>query len=219
MRYNADLQHLFLNHRRTSSHATHLDQSALPVEKCLRRGYNAKMNIPSSLKPVGTPSGPRGRSLQAARPFNPGELIAHFTAPSIVLPDSPSLHSTCSHCLRTDLPVRACTGCRSTHYCSISCQKSDWSLVHKAECKVFKRVAAEGHDLLPTPVRALVQLLLRGDMKALLGDMAGHEAELRRNRAEWRDMELQAMAALHYLEPEATPRRMGEALTLLCKVR
>lgn len=176
------------------------------------------MDVPPGLGREGTASSPRGRSLKATRSFEPGEIIAQFATPSLVLPDSPSLHITCSYCLRTDLDVRACTGCRGTYYCSTPCQKSDWSLVHKAECNVFKRVKAEGHDFLPTPVRSLVQMLLRAELKAAAAEMEGHLEAHRNNRSEWKDMELQALASLHYLEREATPKRVGEALELLCKV-
>ncbi|KAK6062671.1 SET and MYND protein [Seiridium cupressi] len=177
------------------------------------------MDMPPELKLVGTPSSPRGRSLTASRSFEPGELIAQFATPCIVLPDSPSLQVTCSHCLRTDTAVRACTGCRSTYYCSTPCQKSDWSEAHKAECKVFKKVKAEGHDVLPTPVRALVQMLLRPDMKAAAAEMEGHVEAFKRNEPEWRDMQLQAMASLHYLGREAAQKRVREAIELLCKLQ
>lgn len=89
--------------------------------------------------------------------------------------------------------------------------------MHKAECKVFKRVQAEGHGVLPTPVRALVQMLLRADLRAAAAEMESHVEVYRNNNVEWKDMELQALASLHYLDQDATPKRLSEALELLCK--
>lgn len=186
--------------------------------------------IPPGLHLKGTPSAPRGRSLTAARPFAPGAAIALFGSPSIAIPDSSSLHEVCNHCLLprggvggadagADAPVvRACTGCRTVTYCGPACQKADWALVHKGECKVFKRVRAEGHDFLPTSVRALVQMHLREDMRAAAAEMEGHVAEFRAQKEVWRNMELQAMAALHYLGQEANPGSVGMAVEMLCKV-
>ncbi|KAI0136657.1 hypothetical protein BJ170DRAFT_24106 [Xylariales sp. AK1849] len=175
--------------------------------------------FPPGLKLTGTPSSPRGRGLKAARPFAPGEAVAVFTTPSIAIPDSPSLYQVCNYCLSPDVPVRACTGCRTVMYCSAPCQKADWSLVHKQECKVCKRVRAEGHDFLPTPVRALVHWLLREDMIAAAAEMEGHIEEFRGQTKEWADMELQAMAALHYLGREANPRSVGIAMEMLCRLQ
>ncbi|KAH8202626.1 hypothetical protein TruAng_003227 [Truncatella angustata] len=177
------------------------------------------MIIPDGLRLNGTSFSPRGRFLTAGRTFEPGELIAHFTTPSIALPDSPSLSLTCSYCLRTDTTVRACTGCRGTYYCSAPCQKADWGLVHKAECKVFKRVKSEGHDFLPTPVRALLHVLLRADMRNAASELEGHVEAFRKDGGEWKNAELQAMGALHYLELEMTQKRISEAVELGCKLR
>ncbi|KAI0203850.1 SET domain-containing protein [Astrocystis sublimbata] len=186
--------------------------------------------IPEGLVLKGSPAEPRGRSLAAGRAFQPGELIATFTSPSIAIPDSPHLSTTCSGCLlpatSTDLgssqlarEVRACTGCRAVFYCSPKCQKLDWATGgHKAECKVFKRVRAEGHDFLPTPVRALVQVLLRPEMSAAMGELEGHVDAFRRVGGKlWADMELQAMAALHYIGRETNPKNLAEAIDVLCK--
>jgi hypothetical protein len=177
----------------------------------------------------------RGRSIAASRAFHPGELIAVFSsAPGIAIPDSPHLSTTCSGCLlpagpsserpyaeRAARVVRACTGCRVVAYCSPECQRVDWTKGgHKAECKVFKRVRAEGHDYLPTPVRALVQVFLRLELSAVMKEMQGHVDEFRRRSSRlWADMELQAMAALHYLGLEADAKSMAEAIEILCKVR
>lgn len=88
---------------------------------------------------------------------------------------------------------------------------------------------AEGRDatMLPTPVRALVRLLLlmaRSGDAAAVGELEGHVGAFRDpkidgSRSErWRDMELQALAALHYLGREASPGSVAGAVEILCKV-
>ncbi len=39
----------------------------------------------------------------------------------------------CAKCSRTDLKVRACTGCHSVKYCSLACQTEDWP-EHRKTC-------------------------------------------------------------------------------------
>ncbi|KAI0193199.1 hypothetical protein EV127DRAFT_479042 [Xylaria flabelliformis] len=188
--------------------------------------------LPEGLILKGVSVEPRGRSIAAARVFQPGEIIATFNSPSIAIPDSPHLSTTCSGCLLPATPgsdppsasqparvVRACTGCRTVAYCSPACQRLDWTTGgHKAECKIFKRVRAEGHDFLPTPVRALVQVLLRPEMGAAMGELEGHVDKFRRDPGKLSaDMELQAMAALHYLGRETNAKSLAEAIEILCK--
>ncbi|KAI0466459.1 SET domain-containing protein [Xylaria cf. heliscus] len=190
------------------------------------------LTLPEGLILKGASAKPRGRSIAAGRIFQPGEVIATFGSPSIAIPDSPHLSTTCSGCLlpatsgsdptstsQSTRVVRACTGCRTVAYCSPTCQRLDWTAGgHKAECKVFKRVRAEGHDFLPTPVRALVQVLLRPEMSAAIGELEGHVDRFRRDSGKlWADMELQAMAALHYLGRETNARSLAEAIEILCK--
>ncbi|GAW19973.1 hypothetical protein ANO14919_094660 [Xylariales sp. No.14919] len=187
--------------------------------------------LPEGLTLQGTSAAPRGRGIVATRVFQPGEVIATFSSPCIAIPDSPHLSTTCSGCLLPSAPgsdppspsqparvVRACTGCRTVAYCSPACQKLDWTVGgHKAECKVFKRVRAEGHDFLPTPVRALVQGLLRPEMMA---EVQGHVGGFRRASGKlWADTELQAMAALHYLGRQTNARSLAEAIEVSCKLQ
>ncbi|KAI3323581.1 SET domain-containing protein [Xylariaceae sp. AK1471] len=187
--------------------------------------------LPEGLILKGTTT-PRGRSVIASRTFQPGDTIATFSSPSIAIPDSPHLATTCSGCLlpasdhghpstTSSRIVRACTGCRTVAYCSPACQRLDWTTGgHKAECKVFQRVRAEGHDFLPTPVRALVQVLLRAEMSAAMPEMQGHVDEFRQESGKlWADMELQAVAALHYLGREANARSLAQAIDVLCKLQ
>ncbi|RYP24768.1 hypothetical protein DL765_000314 [Monosporascus sp. GIB2] len=192
-------------------------------------------SVPTTLTVAGTtPSAPlRGRRLAAARGFAPGELVAMFDDdPLVATPDSAHLSTTCSHCLMSPpgAAVRACTGCRTAHYCSAACQRADWSRAHKGECRAFGRVRAEGRDpaALPTPVRALMRLLLllaaadnkTGGAAAAVGELEGHVGEFRHaGGGRWRDMELQALAALHYLGREASPESVAGALEILCRLQ
>ncbi|KAI1176668.1 SET domain-containing protein [Nemania sp. FL0916] len=187
--------------------------------------------LPDGLVLGGQSGSPRGLGIVAARAFQPGALIATFGEPSIAIPDSPHLSTTCSGCLlpatsgaednKTARVVRACTGCRAVAYCSPSCQRMDWTKGgHKGECKVFKRVRAEGHDSLPTPVRALVQVLLRPEMSSAMAGRQGHVDAFRRKSGKfWADMELQALAALHYLGREADAKKLADAIEILCKLQ
>ncbi|ETS87963.1 hypothetical protein PFICI_01791 [Pestalotiopsis fici W106-1] len=177
------------------------------------------MEIPRGLNLTGSVTSPRGRDLVATQSFGPGDLIARFDGPSIALPDTPTLHLTCSYCLRIDVDVKACTGCQGAYYCSKPCQRADWALAHKRECKAFKKVRAEGGHgrLLPTPVRALMQMLVRPDLATARTELGKLVEGWDRNDApeDYDDMKLQAMAALKYLELEMTPARLGEALAVL----
>jgi SET and MYND domain-containing protein len=81
-------------------------------------------------------------------------------------------------------------------------------------------VRDEGHDFLPTPVRAVVQVLLRPELSAATADMQGHVDRFRREPGKlWADMELQALAALHYLGRETNAKSLAETIEVLCKVR
>lgn len=191
--------------------------------------------IPSTLTLHGTPSSPGGRHLRAAQPFKPGDAIAYFAEPCIAIPDAPTQAVVCNSCLLPSSSApRLCTGCKAIAYCSVACQKADWARVHKEECKVFRRVqtAAQSQPL-PTPVRALVQMLLLTEkMESATGlrleshvedfrqhAAGGGEPEERLEGPSWRDLELQAMGAVHYLGREASLDNMTNALEVACKVR
>ncbi|KAI1828606.1 SET domain-containing protein [Xylaria intraflava] len=184
--------------------------------------------LPEGLLLKGSTATPNGRSIATTRGFESGEIIATFSSPSIAIPESPSLATTCSSCLEPSTPatgpprpVRLCTGCRTVAYCSTTCQKLDWEKGgHKAECKVFKRVRAEGHDFLPTPTRALVHILLRPEASAAMADLEAHFHKfLQQSGQIWDDMRLQAMAALHYVGREVNVKSLAETVELSCKLQ
>ncbi|OTA97937.1 hypothetical protein M434DRAFT_391545 [Hypoxylon sp. CO27-5] len=201
---------------------------------------------------LGVETDRRGRSVIATQTFGPGATIAVITGtdkdnPSVAIPDSPHLADTCHYCLAVNsnsnsnsnaptsqrtIRVRACTGCKTAHYCSTTCQKADWGLVHgKGECKTFKRVRAglESQSLtenwstgtLPTPIRALIQILLRPEMLAAADELEGH-FERERTQASGgteQAMIFQARAALHYMGREESHDSIMEAIEVLCQLQ
>ncbi|KAI1468651.1 uncharacterized protein F4812DRAFT_458178 [Daldinia caldariorum] len=198
---------------------------------------------------LGSPSPARGRSVLASKVFSPGSVVAVFAhgegAPSIAIPDNLQLSRTCHYCLAiasdedpaatSPVRVRACTGCRTVYYCSPKCQKADWALAHgRGECKAFRRVRAPdpassssgkgedtSHLVLPTPVRTLVQVLVRPEIQAAMAEVEGHVETVRATDPDvtWAGMELQARAALHYLNRETSQSNLAEAMEILCKLQ
>ncbi|XP_014789303.1 rho GTPase-activating protein gacZ, partial [Octopus bimaculoides] len=55
------------------------------------------------------------------------------------LKDSPNgkMESCCETCFRTNVPLKKCSKCKTTYYCSNDCQKYDWP-THKSNCKASK---------------------------------------------------------------------------------
>lgn len=64
--------------------------------------------------------------------------------------DDPNLHC-CAYCMQSsaslpegegqDSPLKRCSGCKCTYYCSISCQRNDFKETHKVECPILKNWA------------------------------------------------------------------------------
>ncbi len=190
--------------------------------------------LPPHLQIHHSPSNPNHRSLHTTTPFpNPGTTIATFPSPLLALPSGATTHTTCNYCLRPgsspgDVKLRACTACRAAVYCSPACQRAHWrSGEHKAECAMFARVREQaGKDWLPTAVRGVAQVLMRGKEKGVReaffedGGLEGNVEGFRRDGEEvWRDLELQAAAAVVYAglvgEGEGVLERARE---VLCKV-
>ncbi|KAI1803362.1 hypothetical protein F4811DRAFT_525191 [Daldinia bambusicola] len=210
------------------------------------KGTNKMVALPDGLT-LGSPSPTRGRSVLASKAFSPGSVIAVFAhgegAPSIAIPDNPHLARTCHYCMAiasdqdpsatSPVHVRACTGCRTVYYCSPKCQKADWALAHgRGECKAFRRVRApdpasseKGEDtsqlVLPTPVRTLVQVLVRPEIQAAMAEVEGHVETVHATDPDvtWAGMELQARAALHYLNREMSKSNLAEAMEIMCKLK
>jgi SET and MYND domain-containing protein len=154
----------------------------------------------------------KGRSLHATQSFAPGQVIASFT-PLILLPSLSHLSSVCTYCLRPGNP-RACTRCHAAFYCDAACQKADWTAVHGAECKPLQRAAPRQ---LPTPVRALLRVLVKDNVAAALETLEGHVAQ-RRDRQGWADLQMMAMGACGFAGKGTGEEQVRRALDILCKV-
>ncbi|KAL1839351.1 hypothetical protein VTJ49DRAFT_1619 [Mycothermus thermophilus] len=136
--------------------------------------------------------------------------------------------------------LRACTACKAAVYCDPTCQRAHWKTVHKAECKMFARVREQaGKEWLPTSVRAVAQVLMRlkgGDKQmqeafGKSGEVQGQDGEgygygLRGNvdrfkahEEAWRDMELQAAAAVVYAGMLEKEEVLVQAREVLCKIQ
>lgn len=164
-----------------------------------------------------------GRSLHALKSVQPGQLIATFKDPVLVLPNGPSAKVVCNHCLAHNKPTKACTGCKAAVYCGPACQKANWTLIHKLECKVFKRVKTSvDKDWLPTPVRALVQVLLTWDaderLRRCFGSLEGNVDRFKQREDVWKDVGLQAYGGMAYAGRKETDNELNMARDILCKV-
>ncbi|KAH7133634.1 hypothetical protein EDB81DRAFT_845137 [Dactylonectria macrodidyma] len=125
--------------------------------------------------------------------------------------------SVCAHCLRPGTP-RACSRCHAAAYCDSACQRAAWAAVHGAECKVLRRVAAQGRPGLPTPVRAVVQALLKPEIGDAMRPLEGHVEAWRRSGT-WADMEMMAMGASAFAGLGTTQENVQKAIGLLCKIQ
>ncbi|MBE3045012.1 zinc finger MYND domain-containing protein, partial [Candidatus Bathyarchaeota archaeon] len=117
---------------------------------------------------------PAGRALHATAPHPPAARLATYTSPILAIPTASARHTTCAFCLCADRPVTACTGCRGASYCSKACQRAAWKESHKLECAALANVPA-GREL-PTPVKALLRVVVRGDAWGVVAGLVGNEA-------------------------------------------
>jgi hypothetical protein len=84
--------------------------------------------------------------------------------------------------------------------------------------------------ILPTPVRGVMQLLVRGGMDVnglYQGNgkdtewkkLESHEEEFKRDKERWEDIVLQARGAVGFSGLGESEERLGDAVGLLCRVR
>ncbi|KND90266.1 Histone-lysine N-methyltransferase SMYD3 [Tolypocladium ophioglossoides CBS 100239] len=167
------------------------------------------------------PHATKGRALHATQRFPPGATIHAFTHPTLLLPSLTHLALVCSHCLRPGDP-RACSRCRAAYYCDAACQGAAWRAVHARECKALRqrRLGDRPGAELPTPVRALLQALLVGEVGDAVGGLEGH---VRRRRddggAAWRDLEMMGMAGCAFAGRPGGEDEVRRAVDLLCKIQ
>lgn len=185
--------------------------------------------LSSGIEVRGEKGGPKGRSVHATRRFEPGDIMARFNNPAIVLPPGPRALEYCNHCLKQeqeDAPatekLRACTGCKTVAYCGPACQRANWSVVHKFECKAIQRLhktkPADQPNWVPTPVRSAAQVMLRPKVMEKFEELEGN-VESWRGR-ELVKLQLQARGVVMCLGGEENSIDLLEsAFQVLCKVR
>ncbi|OAQ72855.2 MYND finger family protein [Pochonia chlamydosporia 170] len=158
------------------------------------------------------------RALHATSAFKPSQII-HTFHPLILHPSLSHLTSVCTHCLRPGSP-RACSRCHAAYYCDAACQKAAWTAVHSKECKPLRQRklgSRTGADL-PTPVRALVQTLLKQEIEDGVSLLDGH-VDKRRNNKSWPDLEMMGMAACAFAGRDGGEADVRRAVELLCKIQ
>ncbi|KAH8820336.1 hypothetical protein F5884DRAFT_849599 [Xylogone sp. PMI_703] len=150
-----------------------------------------------------------GASLLASREIEPGEIILKIHHPFIAVVEKSALDQVCAYCFKEakQASLRRCSGCKMDRYCSQACQAASWKVFHKKECPIFKSLP----DVLPTPVRALLQVLLQYrpgySGEPVWGQLKSHMEEQRNNRRQEMEMLLQCRAAMKYAN---YPENLGD---------
>ncbi|CAK7243155.1 MAG: hypothetical protein STHCBS139747_004666 [Sporothrix thermara] len=191
------------------------------------------LQIRGEKSPPGQMPASRGRGLFSTRSFAPGDEIAVFSKPLLVLPSGPDAATTCNHCLDPRRqPVKLCTGCRVIAYCGAACQRAHWSRCHKIECKALQAAFASAAEAaaatpggvvqpLPTPVRALMLLILQwprsADTRAAVDRLEGNTRAFLANRTLWEDFKMQAAAACKFAS-WFSEEQIKTAVEVLCRV-
>ncbi|KAI5466723.1 hypothetical protein BGZ63DRAFT_468689 [Mariannaea sp. PMI_226] len=114
---------------------------------------------------------------------------------------------------------RACSRCHAVYYCDAACQTAAWSAVHAKECKVLRRLASQGRPALPTPVRAVMQALLKTTIGDGLAVLEGNVEAWRERSEGWRDMEMMAMGAAAFAGLGTEQETVQKAVDILCKIQ
>lgn len=161
-----------------------------------------------------------GNGLFATEDLDAGDVIIRVEDPYVLIPRSGVIPTLCYGCLLEKANLKCCTGCRTMSYCSKVCQTKSWRNIHKLECKIFRKCRAEGRPILPTPVRGLIQVLVRQssgvDPDPVWSHLETHKKLFMLEKEVWQDIQLQAMAAVKYTE---LPMSMiNIATSILCAV-
>jgi hypothetical protein len=161
-----------------------------------------------------------GNALFAIEDLEAGDVIIRVKDPYVLTPRNNIIPTVCYECLLEERNLKICTGCKIVRYCSKDCQKKSWKDLHRLECKVYRKCRDEGHSILPTPVRGLIQALLRHssgiDPDPGWPHLETHKEDFIAKEETWQDIKLQGLAALNYA---GLPMNMIDvASSILCAV-
>lgn len=106
----------------------------------------------------------RGRLLQAAQHFSPGQQILSQSPYAMVLYDDQQPH-VCDHTTRAAPDLKRCGGCKLVWYASRDAQKAAWP-GHKRECRALARIAPR---VPPATVRLAARVLWRAESETQEG--------------------------------------------------
>ncbi|TVY75703.1 SET domain and MYND-type zinc finger protein, partial [Lachnellula suecica] len=158
-----------------------------------------------------------GNGLAASKDLNAGEPIVKISEPFLIVVEKDALEKVCSYCLvESDISsLKRCTGCKVVRYCTPTCQKADWKLIHKNECSLLQKLPG----IPPTPVRALYQTLLRYmrpsyELDARSAGLEHHVQDLKKSSKRWDEIVLQSKGALEFSKTPAD--KMDTVTRLLC---
>jgi SET and MYND domain-containing protein len=158
-----------------------------------------------------------GNGLAAATDLEAGDVIIEIANPYILVVEQASQGGVCSRCLLENDNLKRCPRCEVARYCSKSCQKYDWDAIHQLECKVLKKIKPK---VPPTPVRALLQVLLTHKFGSAPDprwrDLKSNQDYF--SQARMSDIVLQAAAACKFAGFPSDMASMNLAVGILCRV-
>ena len=161
-----------------------------------------------------------GSGLAASKYVDTGDVIIQLSSPYLLIVEKEALDKVCSFCLieasSVDGPLKRCSACKVPRYCSSGCQKKGWTFVHQKECSVLQSLP----DIPPTPVRALIQILLRHRHGTSLdpswAGLESHVEKFKKDRKRWDEIVLQAQAAVGF--SKSPQNRIEVAIQVICRV-
>lgn len=141
-----------------------------------------------------------GAALLSSKDAEPGDILLKIHNPFITVVEKSALDRVCAYCFKEakNSSLKRCSGCKMDKYCSQACQAASWKASHQKECPTFKSLP----DVLPTPVRALMQVLLQHRAgyteEPKWQQLKSHMAEQQEDRERAMEMLLQCKAAMKY---------------------
>jgi hypothetical protein len=163
-----------------------------------------------------------GNGITPSQNSSPGDVLIKISNPYLLVVERDALNTVCSYCLsetQSDTSLKKCGGCKIPQYCGKVCQKADWKAGHVKECPLLKVLP----DVPPTPVRGLMQLLLKHE-KGIQSDerwegLESHKKELEKDVERWGEMVLQGRGAVEFSKFGGGEDGVNLALEMLCRVR